>query len=269
MSSPSSPNADELLRRRVRTAGTFGAPAAFGVLLVLGWYLTSWVSQVPRFLLPTPDAVVARLASLLGDGAFWEYTGTTLLEAAGGCVLGAAVALPLAVLIHRNRWVNAALVPFLGATQAIPAIAIAPVLVLWIGYGLGAVVMLCALLVFFPILVSAVVGLRHVPAQVVDAARMDGAGSYALLRHVEGPLALPSVLAGLRNGFTLSVTGAIVGEMVMGGRGLGQLLTVQRDSLDTAGMFATIVVLAATASLAYSGIHLVERRSRIMQSLRG
>lgn len=264
----SSPNEDARERPTARTAGTFGAPAVLGVVLVLGWYAMSWLARMPTFLLPTPDAVVARLGELLADPAFWDATGLTLAEAVGGCLLGAAVALPLAVLIHRNRFVNAALVPFLGATQAIPAIAIAPVLVLWIGYGLGAVVMLCALMVFFPILVAAVVGLRHVPRQVVDAGRMDGAGSLALLRHIEGPMALPSVLAGLRNGFTLSVTGAIVGEMVMGGRGLGELLTVQRDSLDTAGMFGTIAVLAAMASLAYSGIHLVERRSRVMQALR-
>lgn len=264
----SSPNAEPRVRA-VRSPGTASAPWLFGVLLVLGWYLTAWVSGVPGFLLPTPDAVVVRLRDLLLDPSFWGYAGTTMLAAAGGCVLGAAVALPLAVIIHRSKWVNAALVPYLGATQAIPAIAIAPLLVLWVGYGLGAVVLLCTLLVFFPILVSAVVGLGHVPPSIVDAARMDGAGSFALLRFVEGPLALPNVLAGLRNGFTLSITGAVVGEMVMGGRGLGMLLTVQRDSLDTAGMFATIAVLAAMASLAYSGIHLVERRSRVMQSLRG
>lgn len=265
----SSPNAEFRPRAVARTGGTVAAPWVFGVVLVLGWYVTTWVAQVPGFLLPTPDAVVVRLAQLLADGPFWGYTATTLLESLGGSALGAAVALPLAVLIHRSRWVNAALIPYLGATQAIPAIAIAPVLVLWVGYGLWPVVLLCALLVFFPILVAAVVGLRHVPAHVVDAARIDGASSAALLRHIELPLALPSVLAGLRNGFTLSVTGAVVGEMVMGGRGLGQLLTVQRDSLDTAGMFGTIAVLAAMASLAYTGIHLVERRSRVMQSLRG
>lgn len=113
------------------------------------------------------------------------------------------------------------------------------------------------------------VGLRHVDARVVDAARIDGAGSRALLTEVELPLALPSILGGLRNGFTLSVTGAVVGEMVMGGAGLGELLTMQRDSLDTAGMFATILILCAIASLLYSLIYLVERRSRVVSSLRG
>lgn len=245
------------------------APWVAGVIVVLGWYLTVWIGKMPAFLLPTPDAVAARLASDLGDPAVWPYIGTTFAEALGGCALGLVVAIPLAVVIHRSRWVGAALHPFLGATQAIPAIALAPLLVLWVGYGLGAVVALCGLMVFFPILVASVVGLRHVDASIVDAARMDGADSLRLLAHVELPLALPSILGGIRNGFTLSVTGAVVGEMVMGGHGLGMLLTIQRDAVDTAGMFSTIIVLAALASTAYSLIHLVERRSAVMQSLRG
>ncbi len=111
-------------------------------------------------------------------------------------------------------------------------------------------------------------GLRHVDGDVINAARIDGASSLGMLWHVEAPLALPSVLAGLRNGFTLSVTGAVVGEMVMGGRGVGMVLTVQRDSVDTAGMFASIIVLCVVASSVYNLIQTWERRSMIIDSLR-
>lgn len=245
------------------------APWVLAAVLLAGWQATVLLTGLPTFLLPSPGGVVVRLGQLLAGPTVWPFIGTTLLEAIGGCLLGAAVALPLAVLIHRSRWVNAAVTPFLGATQAIPAIAIAPLLVLWVGYGLRSVVLLCSLLVFFPILVASVVGLRNTDPSVIDAARMDGAGSAALLTQVELPLALPSILAGVRNGFTLSVTGAVVGEMVMGGDGLGQLLTIQRDSLDTAGMFATIVILCALASVAYGLIHQIERRSKVMQALSG
>ena len=247
----------------------FVAPWALAILLVLAWQAAVALGEMPVFLLPGPAAVAARLVTLLGDPATWPYLGSTLAEALGGSALGAAVALPLAVLIHRSRWVGAAVSPFLGATQAIPAVAIAPLLALWFGYGVRPIVLLCALLVFFPILVASVVGLRHVDASVVDAARMDGAGPAGLLAHVELPLALPSILGGVRNGFTLSVTGAVVGEMVIGGEGLGQLLTVQRQANDTAGMFATIVVLCVLASVAYGAIHLVEVRSRVIDSLAG
>ena len=228
------------------------APLALGVALLLAWWALTATGDIPAMLLPGPLEVAPRVAADLIGGR----PGAPLRGAPGACLPGAAVALPLAILIHRNRWFAAATAPFLGATQAIPAIALAPLLVLWIGYGLVSVVALCGLMVFFPILISSVVGLRHVDAKVIDAARMDGATSRQLLTHVELPLALPSILAGLRNGFTLSVTGAVVGEMVMGGNGLGTVLTVQRDAVDTAGMFSSILVLCAIASGMYSLIHL-------------
>jgi NitT/TauT family transport system permease protein len=240
------------------------APTLLGVLLLGGWAVTAGPGSP---YLPTPKDVAARLASDLIDPGYLSYVVVTLAEAFGGALLGIAVALPLAVVIHRSPWAAAAVNPFLGATQAVPAIALAPLLVLWLGYGLVPVIVLCALIVFFPILISAVVGLRHVDADVVDAGRIDGASSLGLLIHVELPMALPSILGGVRNGVTLAVTGAIVGEMVMGGAGLGTVLTVQRESVDTAGMLATIVVLCVIASAAYAAIHFWERRSRIIDSL--
>lgn len=239
------------------------APALLAALLLAGWALTAAFGSIPEYLLPSPGAVGARLASDLASGQFWPYLGVTLAEAFGGCLLGTAAAIPLAVAIHRLAWFRAAVQPFLGATQAIPAIALAPLLVLWVGYGLGPVILLCALMVFFPILVSSVLGLRHVDPDVLRAARVDGADSLRLLTEIEFPLAWPAVLAGLRNGFTLSVTGAVVGEMVMGGRGLGMVLTVQRDAVDTAGMFATIAVLCLVAATIYSLIYAWERNSRL------
>lgn len=240
------------------------APVMLGALLLAGWAATAGPGSV---LLPTPGAVASRLVSDLADPVYWSFLAVTLAEAFGGALLGVVVALPLAVAVHRSAWAAAAVNPFLGATQAIPAIALAPLLVLWLDYGLQSVIVLCALIVFFPILISAVVGLRHVDADVKDAGRIDGASSFALLLHVELPMALPSILGGIRNGVTLAVTGAIVGEMVMGGEGLGTVLTVQRESVDTAGMLATIVVLCLIASAAYAAIHFLERRSLIINSL--
>ena len=255
-------------RRSPRPTGVLAAaPWLFGVGLFVVWGLVVVVVAPPPYMLPSPLAVLDRLVAGLLTPAFWPAIRETFVEAVGGSLLGAAFALPLAIAIHRSRLLSAAVSPFLGATQAIPAIALAPLLAIWVGYGIGPIILLCALMVFFPILVSSVVGLLHVDHHVVDAARIDGAGAVALLRHVELPLALPNVLAGLRNGFTLSVTGAVVGEMVMGGSGLGQLLTIQRDSVDTAGMFASIAVLCAMASGLYGLIHLIERRSRTVASL--
>jgi NitT/TauT family transport system permease protein len=250
---------------------TWSAPILLACLLIFAWVVLAWGGGIPAMLLPGPQAVVVSLAHWLASGAIFPYLGVTLAEVFGGCVLGALLAIPLAVLIHRSLWFSAAVNPFLGATQAIPAVALAPLLALWAGYGWTSIVLLCALMVFFPILISTVVGLRHVPKQVVEAARLDGATSPQLLINIEAPMALPTVLAGVRNGFTLSITGAIVGEMVIGGGsslGLGTLLTVQRESTDTAGMFATILLLCLVAATIYSLIQLWERRSRIIESLR-
>ena len=114
--------------------------------------------------------------------------------------------------------------PFLGATQALPAIAIAPILVLWVGYGITPVIVLCALMVFsdlYPPSSACVISIR----ELLEAAALDGATGWTMAAHMELPLAAPAILGGLRNGFALSVTGAVVGEMVMGGSGLGQVLT--------------------------------------------
>lgn len=256
-------------RRRLTPAARAVAPWLFLLALLATWSLVVGLAQPPAYFLPAPTTVARKLAQALVSPTFWPAFGVTFSEALGGCLFGAAVAIPLAVAIHRSVLLRAAITPFLGATQAIPAIAMAPLLAIWVGYGIRPIILLCALMVFFPILVAAVVGLRLVDRSVVDAARVDGAGTVALLAAIELPLALPNILAGLRNGFALSVTGAVVGEMVMGGDGLGQLLTLQRDSVDTAGMFATIIVLCAMASSLYGLIVVVERRSATMADLTG
>ena len=136
------------------------------------------------------------------------------------------------------------------------------ILVLWVGYGFVAIVVLCALMVFFPILVSTVVGLRHIDRELLEAAALDGATGWSMAWHMELPLAAPAILGGLRNGFALSVTGAVVGEMVMGGTGLGQVLTQMRNNVDTAGMFVIIIILCTMATLLYTIVYRIERSKR-------
>ncbi|MFT0763339.1 ABC transporter permease [Actinomyces sp. F1_1611] len=236
------------------------APLSLLAFLFLVWLIAS--GSTSALFLPSPRDFFARAADLFGTRWFWNRTAITFGEALLGSLVGAAVAIPTSWLIHRSRFVNAALQPFLGATQAIPAVALAPLLVLWVGRGLGAIVLLCALMVFFPILVATTVGLRHLDQDVIDAASLDGAHGLRMIISIEAPLVAPSLLGGIRNGFTLSVTGAVIGEMVMGGAGLGQLLSQQQHNLDTAGMFVTVAVLCALAMVAYSAVYLLERRGK-------
>ena len=145
----------------------------------------------------------------------------------------------------------------------------APLLVLWIGYGTLPVVVLCAFMVFFPITITVLLGLRSLDADVMDAARLDGAHGLSMLIHMELPMALPAIYTGLRTGFTLSVTGAVVGELIMGGEGLGTVLSTQQSRGDTTGVFATITLLCVLATSIHWALHELERRSRTVDALRG
>ena len=257
------------MARRTRPQGsiTVLAPAGLLVILVALWCLVTAFANVVPWQLPSPQAVAERAADLLTQGWMWQRIGVTAGEAALGCVAGAAIALPMSFAIYKSRIFQAAVEPFLGATQAIPAIALAPLLVLWIRDGTASIVALCTLMVFFPILVSTVLGLRHLDGDILEAAELDGASGWVLTRTMELPLAAPAILAGLRNGFTLSITGAVVGEMVMGGNGLGSVLNQQRYNMDTAGMFVTIFVLCLLAMTAYAAIYRIERRRRRADAL--
>ena len=234
---------------------TIGAPVLVVAAVFIVWQLiVTWTHVNPVFL-PSPGGVLARLGHDITTNSFLDDVLVTLGEAAIGCVVGAGVALPLGYAIASWRLAGAALTPLIAASQAIPAVAIAPILALWVGYGLASKVALCALMVFFPMLLNTVLGLRQVERHVLEAAYLDGAGGWALLVFIQAPLARRAVLTGLRGGFTLSITGAVVGEFVIGGsRGLGRLVTVAANMNDTTGLFATVLALCVLAVAVYSAM---------------
>jgi len=234
------------------------APVVLVAVAILAWQAATWSGRMPATVLPPPAAVAARLTRDLGSGTVGPRIATTLGEALAGCLVAALIALPLGYVLARWPVAEAAASPLIAASQAIPAMAIAPLLVIWIGYGTAPVVALCALIVFFPMVLATVLGLRHVEPDLLAAAALDGAGGASLLIHLQWPLARRTILTGLRGGFTLSITGAVVGEFVMGGRGLGELMSAQMHSYDTTGMFATIIVLCLLAVAIYLVIWAVE-----------
>lgn len=236
-----------------------GAPVAVGCLILLLWHLVVASGSVPAAILPGPGRVLSRLTADLTGGSLLARTLVTIQEAVLGCVLAAVVALPIGYLIAHVRSAEAALSPYLAASQAVPAIALAPLLVVWVGYGLVPIVLLCALLVFFPLVLSTVLGVRTIDAEITEAAELDGASGASMILHIEAPMAHAAILTGIRNGFTLSITGAIVGEFVMGGQGLGMTLSSESKAADTTGLFATILVLCVLAVALYGTLSLVER----------
>lgn len=223
------------------------APVLLAVATVTVWETAVRAGAVSEVFLPAPSDLAARFWLELTEGPLLEHTGETLAAALLGTVIATVVAVPLGYLIARVAWVDMAVTPYVTASQAIPAVAIAPLLALWIGYGLTPIAILCAVVAFFPMLITTVIGVRSLPQEVLEAAKLDGANVWQSLFWVEAPLAMPSVLAGIRGGVALSVTGAVVGEFTMGGQGLGMLLTLYRDANDTEGMFATLFMLAFLA----------------------
>ncbi|HEY8324884.1 MAG TPA: ABC transporter permease [Ktedonobacterales bacterium] len=248
-------------RRRswlARSAASALAPVALGVVALLIWQLVTQSGAVNAFLLPSPGQVAQSFISAAQSGLFLRYGFTTLAESLVGFALGAAVALPMGYAIARSRTLAAALEPYMAASQAIPAVALAPLLVLWLPGGLAPIALLCALIVFFPAAINTTLGFRRLDHEIVDAARIDGAGGWSLLRYIETPLALPTVLAGLRTSLTLSITGAVVGEFVLSDQGLGGLLTIAHGNFDAPLVFATLIALAILAMGLYGVARLLE-----------
>lgn len=231
-----------------------------GLSILLVWDLLVRTGSVSSFLLPYPADVARSFWNSVRGGLFWEYARTTLTESMLGFGAGAAIALPIGYGIARSRVLARTLEPYLAASQAMPSVAIAPILVIWLGYGLKAVVVLCALIVFFPIVVNTALGLRTIDRDVIDAARVDGAHGWSMLLHFEAPLAMPAVLTGLRTGLTLSIIGAVVGEFILGDQGLGGLLTIARSNFDTPLVFATLFMLMLLASSLYGVARFIEAR---------
>jgi len=235
------------------------APTIAVVLVFAVWWLVVRLAHVRPIFLPSPGAVLARLGDNIATGGFMGDAGVTLAEAALGCLVGALIALPLGYAMASRQVLGAAMSPLIAASQALPAVAIAPILGLWFGFGIGAKVALCALMVFFPMVLNTVLGLRQVDRHVLEAAYLDGAHGVSLLWFIQAPLARKAVLTGLRGGFTLSITGAVVAEFMIGGsRGLGGLVSVASSMGDTTGLFATVLALCVLAVVIYTALTILE-----------
>jgi NitT/TauT family transport system permease protein len=237
-----------------------------GLTVLALWQLVTVSGTVPAYFLPTPASVAHSFWLALTDGTLVNYGLVTLQESLLGFALAIAVGVPLGYLIARYDLIARAVEPYLAASQAIPAVALAPLLVIWIGYGISSVVALCALIVFFPTVVTTTLGIRALDREVLDAARVDGASQWPLLQRIELPLALPSILAGMRTSLTLSITGAVVGEFVIGDQGLGGLLTTARGQGQPSLVFATLFTLMLLATALYLSARLVERRLSYLEA---
>ncbi len=233
---------------------------AAALVFVVGWKLVVVIGNYPQFVLPAPEVVAARLVTAWTDGTMAPHAFATLIEILLGFAVGATFAVVIGYVLARSQLADRLLSPYLVAAQATPILVLAPLLVLWLGTGLLPKVVICALIVFFPVAVATMVGIRSIDARLLELGHSLRATKWQVFRHLELPAAMPQILGGMRVGVTLAVIGAIVGEWAGADRGLGVLVNLARGALfDSPLMFATLVTIAAIAVVLYLVVVLVER----------
>jgi NitT/TauT family transport system permease protein len=229
------------------------------VLIISAWALITVIGDYPNFILPDPLTVFEKMREITASGLLWHHTQATVLEIMGGLALGLTTATILGYLLAKSPLLERLAGPYIVASQSIPAIAIAPLLIIWFGSGKLSKVLICALVVFFPVLVNTIVGIRSVDEGLKTLMRSLRANRWQTFRLLEIPAAMPVLLGGLKIGVTLSVIGAVVGEFVGADRGLGYLINLAKGLFDTPLMFAALITLATISLILYLIVNGLEK----------
>ena len=249
-----------MLKFLTRTAGQIGVFLVFFV----AWEVFVDVMRVKPVILPAPSVVLATIAK------HWVYlareTWPTFIAIAAGFLVAAAFGFVIAVGIAYSKWINELTYPFLVAAQVLPKIALAPLFLIWFGFGVTPKIVIAALIAFFPIVINTARGLSSVEPELVQYMRSLGASWWTIFSRISLPWALPYVFASFKIAITLAVVGAVVGEFVASDSGLGYVISYANISLDTELMFAGIFVLSALGVALFLLIVLLERTTTSWQA---
>jgi len=229
------------------------------LIVLVAWELVTAFEIVRPFLLPAPEAVWSEFVASVEDGSLWKHTLTTFNEVMSGLLLGVTIGLVPGYFIAKSELLEDLLSPIIVALQATPNVAYAPLLVIWFGSGIESKVVTSALIVFFPMLMNTIVGIRNVPMQLYDLMRVSQATRWQTFIKLEIPAAMPVLMTGLKTAATLSVIGAVVGEFVAANAGLGFLINVARSTYDTPRVYVAVIALAVMAGLLYTAVSMIER----------
>jgi NitT/TauT family transport system permease protein len=238
------------LRRRA------GALLIFALLFV-AWEAAVWLFGIKEYLLPPPSKVWSEF--LKRQDIVMASAWVTTSEILAGYALAVAVSIPLAMAIAFSRFMENAVYPVIVFLQIVPKIAIAPLFIIWFGFGFLPKLLLVFLLSFFPIVVASIAGFKAVDADIMDFARTTGAGGWRLFFKIRLPQALPQIFTGLKVGAALSATAAVVAEFVASDKGLGYLLLQYNGQLETPMVFAIVVLLSLIGLAVYYAVELLER----------
>lgn len=232
----------------------------FSILAGLGiWEAVVRFSHYPAFILPAPSRIAERFITASRSGILWPNVWTTFSEVFLGLIFGTLTALVIGYLLAHSPTAEKIIFPYVLVSQAVPLAAIAPLMIIWFGSGMLPKVVICALVVFFPVLVNILVAFRDLEGNYQDLMTSLQAGRWARLRYLEIPGTLPTVLGGLRISATLSVIGAVCGELAGADAGLGYLVSLGRGQFDTALVFTAVIMLMGIALGLYALVLRLEK----------
>lgn len=234
-------------------------PVLLIAIILVGWDLGVRIFRIPPYLVPSPTMVVGELI------AHWPMllreTLPTLYATLGGFLLSVLFGIPVAILIASSRTVESYVYPILVFSQSVPKIAVAPLFVVWFGFGILPKIIAAFLLGFFPVVVATVIGLKSIETDMLDLARSMRAGALRTFLHVRLPYALPSIFGGLKVSITLAVVGAVVGEFVGSNSGIGYVLQVANGNFDLPLMFAALFILSMMGVVLFMLLDFIEHLS--------
>jgi len=235
-----------------------GVPIVFSLGIFALWEMIVLAFNIPAYLLPAPSMIFTELATSFGS--LLGHIGLTMLEATAGYAIGNAMGFGLAILFAHSKYIEKGLYPYAIALKTTPIIAMAPLLVLWLGTGFESKVATAALICFFPIIVNTVKGLHSVDSDAIDLFRSYRANRFQVFTKLSLPIALPYVFSALKIATGLSVVGAVVGEFVGANEGIGYVILVSSYHLETVTMFAAIIVSALGGIAFFAVVSLLEKR---------
>jgi len=232
-------------------------PGLFLLALLGVWWLVTALGWIKPYLVPSPGAVLGEFRN--DAGLLLKHTAITLYETVIGFVVAVAVGLTFAVAIVYSRGIERTLYPLLLAAQVVPKIAIAPLFVVWLGFGMAPKILVAVLIAFFPVVISGVAGLRDVDPELLDLTATMGASPWDSFAKIRFPSAMPHIFAGLKVAVTLAVVGAVVGEFVGANSGLGYIVMSSNGNLNTPQLFAALILMSLIGIVLFAALEIVER----------
>ena len=227
---------------------------------LLGWEFLARAMQLSALVLPPPSAVGATLWQGLRSGYFWPHIGQTVLELGLGLTAGCVLGLASGVLLGESAALRRLLMPYVVTSQVVPKLALAPLFIVWFGFGMTSTVVITALICFFPLMENTMTGIAQVDARRLELFRMLGATRWQTLLRLKIPAGLPGILAGFRVAVVLALVGAVVGEFIGGSQGLGALIIASQGMMDTPLMFAVLVLITLLGLGLYQCAVALEKR---------